>query len=39
MPTVCLYIVVTVDASAATFASAEENCSQATTMVNPRSAP
>ena len=39
MPTVCRYIVVNVDASFATFASAEENCSQATTMVNPSSAP
>ena len=39
MPTVCRYIVVNVDASFATFASAEENCSQATTMVNPKRAP
>ena len=39
MATVCRYIVVKVDASFATLASAEENCSQATTMVNPSSAP
>src|SRR4029077_17801031 len=39
MPTVCRYIVVRVDASLETLVSAEENCSQATTMVNPSRAP
>ena len=39
MPTVCRYIVIRVDASLETLVSAEENCSQATTMVNPSRAP
>jgi hypothetical protein len=39
MATVCRYIVVNVDASLATFVSALENCSQATTTVNPSRAP
>jgi len=39
MATVCRYMVVRVDASLATCASAEENCSQATTTVNPSRAP
>ena len=39
MPTVCRYIVIRVDASLETLVSAEENCSHATTMVNPSRAP
>ena len=39
MPTVWRYIVIRVDASLETLVSAEENCSHATTMVNPSSAP
>ena len=39
MPTVCRYIVITVDASLETLVSADENCSHATTMTNPSSAP
>ncbi len=39
MPTVWRYIVIRVDASLETLASAEENCSHATTMVNPSRAP
>jgi hypothetical protein len=39
IPTVCRYIVITVDASLETLASAEENCSQATTITNPSRAP
>src|SRR5689334_17267601 len=39
MPTVCRYIVINVDASLDTLVSADENCSHATTMTNPSSAP
>jgi hypothetical protein len=37
--TVWRYIVASVDASLATLTSADDNCSQATTTVKPRSAP
>ncbi len=39
IPTLWRYIVISVDASLETLVSAEENCSHATTMVNPSRAP